>query len=343
MPNRHGPSFPPRRLLSVPWPALLAALAVALVSVVAAPSLVRAFQPQRIVRVHGVGAGTIVLNTREKTLGAALAKAGVELGAKDQITPELSRPLADETEVRIRPAVPVQVQVNGQELDWLTAAPTVGDLLAELGLRLGEKDRVEPGPTAPLVVNQPVRVIRVAEQMVTEERTLAYDTVKRADGGLLAGETRELREGEAGLAEAVFREVREDGQLVSRELVAEKVIRAPTDRIVAYGTAGVVSRSGVSYRYRQELTMTATGYSPGDGMTPGNYTATGMLAKRGVVAVDPRVIPLGTRVYVEGYGPAVAADTGGAIKGMRIDLCFDSVPEALSFGLQNGIKVYVLD
>ena len=69
--------------------------------------------------------------------------------------------------------------------------------------------------------------------------------------------------------------------------------------------------------------------------------ATGSRLKKGIVSVDPRLIPLGTRLYVEGYGYAVADDVGGAIKGHRIDLAYDSRSEALQFGRQT-VKVYVL-
>ena len=71
-------------------------------------------------------------------------------------------------------------------------------------------------------------------------------------------------------------------------------------------------------------------------------TATGARARRGVIAVDPRVIPLGTHVYVPGYGYAVAADTGGAIKGRRVDLCFETVAECDRWG-RRDVTIIVLD
>ena len=86
--------------------------------------------------------------------------------------------------------------------------------------------------------------------------------------------------------------------------------------------------------------MRATAYTPFD---PGcnGITATGTKAGKGTVAVDPRVIPLGSKVYVPGYGVAVAADTGGAIKGNRLDVCYPTKNEAYSWGVRN-VTVYVL-
>lgn len=100
------------------------------------------------------------------------------------------------------------------------------------------------------------------------------------------------------------------------------------------------NHSGVPKQYVKVMTMHASAYSaqdPGNG----NYTATGSRLKKGIVSVDPKVIPLGTKLYIEGYGYAVADDVGGAIKGTRIDLAFDKRSEALEFGRQS-IKVYVL-
>lgn len=343
MPNRHGPSFPLRGEFPIRWKVLCCALAVLLAGTFFGPSVVRAFQPKYAVRLYGLTGGMRTVVTRERTVAGALAAAGVELGPKDEITPAVTAPLTNDLEIQIRQAMQVAIQVDGQELEWLTTAPTVKDLLTEVSILLGEHDRVEPGPDTPVTRNQQVRVVRVTERLVTEDRLLPFDTVKREDPELLAGETQELQSGENGKMQTVYRERLENGVAVSRELAEERVVQEPVNRIVSYGTAGNVSRGGVNYRYRQELTMTATGYAPGDGGTPSNYTATGLLAKRGVVAVDPGVIPLGTRVYVEGYGPAIAADTGGAVKGMMIDLCFDSVQEAWDYGLRHGVKVYILN
>lgn len=89
------------------------------------------------------------------------------------------------------------------------------------------------------------------------------------------------------------------------------------------------------------LYVSATAYSAQD---PGNSTRTaaGTLVRRGVIAVDPNVIPMGTRVFIPGYGEAVAEDTGGAIKGNHIDIAFDTHKEALTFGRKN-LEVYIME
>ncbi|WP_255451328.1 peptidoglycan-binding protein [Sporomusa sp. KB1] len=99
--------------------------------------------------------------------------------------------------------------------------------------------------------------------------------------------------------------------------------------------------AGMPSRYSRALSMKASAYSAYD---PGNgsYTYGGNLLRKGLAAVDPAVIPLGTRLYIPGYGYAIADDIGGAIKGQRIDLAFDNRHEALNFGVQR-VTVYVVD
>ena len=95
------------------------------------------------------------------------------------------------------------------------------------------------------------------------------------------------------------------------------------------------------FSYTAVMSMEATAYLPSDGDGYG-ITATGIPATYGVVAVDPDIIPLGSRVYIPGYGEAIAADTGGAIYGYRIDLCMENYYEAMDFG-RRTVTVYLLD
>jgi 3D (Asp-Asp-Asp) domain-containing protein len=86
----------------------------------------------------------------------------------------------------------------------------------------------------------------------------------------------------------------------------------------------------------RRLEMIATAYS-----MPGQYTHSGLMFRRGVVAVDPRVVPIWTQLYIDGYGEALAGDTGGDILGARIDLAMDTIPEAIRFGVQ-PIAVFIM-
>lgn len=104
------------------------------------------------------------------------------------------------------------------------------------------------------------------------------------------------------------------------------------------------SLTGAPDNYKKVVDMTATAYAPGaeDNGKWGDLTYMGGTVKKGVAAVDPNVIPMGTRLWIEGYGEAIAEDQGSAIKGNRIDLAFNTRPEALDYGIQK-VKVYVME
>ena len=133
-------------------------------------------------------------------------------------------------------------------------------------------------------------------------------------------------------------------QETSRKLVAQAVTKKPLPAVTLGGirlreARALPSRAG-TYNRMQAISMTATGYSPYEGSGQG-LCKMGMRAGYGVVAVDPRVIRLGSRLFVEGYGYALAGDTGGAIKGRRIDLGSTSRSEAMQVGRRH-VTVWVL-
>jgi 3D (Asp-Asp-Asp) domain-containing protein len=125
-------------------------------------------------------------------------------------------------------------------------------------------------------------------------------------------------------------------------------VRKAQPRVVAISLMAYSRLSSLALRGFEEtvrmtgsaLSMVATAYTAGCGGCSG-MTAIGIRAGRGIVAVDPHVIPLGTRLYIPGYGRAIAGDTGGAIHGNRIDLGFDSYADAMQFG-RRMIQVFVL-
>lgn len=124
---------------------------------------------------------------------------------------------------------------------------------------------------------------------------------------------------------------------ISNGLVVDGVVGKET--LLCLGRPG--SSEGNPSRYSRSLTMSASAYSAYDDGNS-NHTYGGNMVRKGLVAVDPKVIPLGTKLFIPGYGYAIADDIGGAIKGNKIDLAFDSHGEAIQFGRQKVI-VYILD
>ena len=201
----------------------------------------------------------------------------------------------------------------------------------------------EPSPARPTAAEpSPDDRIRVRWRTAYDE--VPYAIIRRGSTSMELGTERVVRRGEVGREETVFADNYLDGKLIGSDAVLHRLVKPPVNEVTVYGTGDTISRGGKTLRFRKVLYLRATAYTPGKESNPAGdgLTATGLPARRGVVAVDPAVIPLGSRVYVDGYGYAVAADTGGAIRGHRIDLCMDSVAEAMDFGIQT-VKVYLLE
>lgn len=296
------------------------------------------------------------------TVGDALRAVGIDVDGADLVQPPADSPLAPGVRVAIMRAQPVAVTGPDVQLEGRTRATTIADLLAEWNVALGPLDRVEPPPDAAVPAGGTVRVVRVHEEEEKQVQLVPFRTEVRYDERLVPGTRVRLRTGVAGLVERLVKVVFEDGAEVQRVVAGEAVLRPPVDEVFAAGPAvmPVVSLPGVAAaantasdlqpgeNVRRVVTMVATGYDPGPASTgkrPGDpgygITATGLRAGYGVVAVDPRVIPFYTRLYIPGYGYAVAADTGSAIVGNRIDLGFATYGEAIRWG-RRSVSVYVL-
>ncbi len=177
--------------------------------------------------------------------------------------------------------------------------------------------------------------IRIEKKTI--EPSVSYEFSRSVGRGRLV----KAHDGKPGQVKRTYRIIYRDGKPVGKELIKEERTE-PTDTLFLMGKSGFQT-SRHSFGRSKVLTMVATAYtnSPYENGGSGR-TAMGYRADYGHVAVDPRVIPLGTRVYVEGYGFAIASDTGGAIKGNRIDLCVGSSNSAAMQWGRRKVKVHVL-
>ncbi|NMB46945.1 MAG: DUF348 domain-containing protein [Firmicutes bacterium] len=289
-----------------------------------------------------------VLTTWRTDVGGALVKAGIALDQGDLVEPALGQKLIRGMEIRVKRSFPVVLVVDGTHRTVRFTGGSVGELLEQQGVQLGELDRVEPDTMQAVVADQSIRVIRVTTNEVTLEEEIPNGSKKWAEPTLEKGKTKIVRKGQPGLREKIYEVTYEDGQETDSKLVMTRVVRDPRDEIIGVGTREVwhtLNTSRGPVRYREVKDMTATAYYPGPESTgewADGFTATGVRAGFGIAAVDPKVIPLGTRLYVPGYGHALAADVGGAIKGNRIDLCFETYQEAIQYG-RRKVKVYIVD
>ena len=303
---------------------------------------------------HGVRVITrdeeIELTTTAPTVGEALREAGLTLSEGDAVSPPLDTLVSDGMVINYRAAFPVTLVTGNLAETMRTTAETVGDFLTERGITLGPYDRVSPSFDATLDPDATVRISHVVEWLQRARDFLPPIVEHRLDLNLPPTASKTIAKGRAAQRERVWRYRRFDDNLrPERTILESRIVVAARPRIVASGIvayeryARLASRAarGTVRLATAAVRMLATAYTPYCGGGCSGYTALGARAGYGIVAVDPGFIPLGTRLYIPGYGRAVAGDTGGAIRGRRIDLGFESDSDAMRFGTRE-IVVYVL-
>jgi 3D (Asp-Asp-Asp) domain-containing protein len=225
---------------------------------------------------------------------------------------------------------PVSLTYAGATHRFRTLEKTVAAVLEERGIVLGPLDRVEPGIQTPIATDMAIRVVRVEHQVWTEEQVIPFQTREVLDPDLELDQRQIIQTGSEGLIKRTYRAIIEDGRQVAVQLERTETEREVRDTVIAIGTKVVLRELATpegTVQYWRKFRVLATSYDAASaGKPPGSpgygITALGLRVDRGVVAVDPNVIPLGSRLYVPGYGIAIAGDTGGAIKGRIIDLGF---------------------
>jgi len=273
----------------------------------------------------------VTFYTTAATVGEALQEAGLTLYLADRVEPGLGEPLSAGMHVYVERSQPVTVLVDGRTVRTRTHRDQVGQVLADLGIVLAGLDYTRPPLDHPINGETTVEVVRVAERFLIEQDPIPFDVVWQPDPDLEIDHQRLIQDGAAGVLERRVRVRYENGQEVSRTLESEYVAVPPTTKIIGYGTRIVVRQLETpegTVEYWRVIRMLATSYSASTAGTPRSSpyygrTRLGWPMRHGIVAVDPRIIPLRSRVYVPGYGVGVAGDTGGAIKGRRIDLGYD--------------------
>lgn len=269
------------------------------------------------------------------------------LDEKDKVDKALQDKIKNKDIIHIKKAVNVKVTADGTEQNIKTAEDTIEDMLKVEGISLNPEDKVFPDMNSTLYEGLQVKIVRVVKETITETVPIDFETVVKDDNNIAYGHNKIVQEGEKGEKQITFEVTYEDGVEVSKNVVNETIIKQPRNKIVARGTMSVlpVSRGGATVGYSRVFTARATAYYAVNGVGK-TYTASGRKAVRdpagfSTIAVDPSVIPYGTKLYVEGYGFAIAADTGTSIKGNKIDVFFNTYKEACNWGVRN-VKVYVL-
>ena len=278
------------------------------------------------------------VQTFKKTVGEVLQEKNIPLKPQDKVAPATFTFLKDGLKIVIRQAIPVTITADNRTQKYWVYPGAVAEVLQSQDVSLGKNDLVRPPLTGVVRAGAQIKVTRVVKIEAVNEIKLAFNTQRETNPNLPRGFTQVSRDGRSGLEKQNWQITYHDGREVERRLLARTIVLAPKNRVLQVGTKRqvAVSRSGQGTNSTQEMTMLATAYTH-----TGNNTASGAPPGYGTVAVDPRVIPLGTCLYIEGYGHAVAQDTGPAIKGQRVDVFFETWTQARQWGMRS-VKVKVL-
>lgn len=226
----------------------------------------------------------------------------------------------------------------------------LSELLAENNITIGEFDISSVPVTSPVTDEMQVEITRVSKSTQEVYQEIPFTTEKRNSASMNKGTSKVIQSGVPGSKKIIYEIETRNGKEYSRKIVSETIVKEPVSQIVEYGTkpvdtSGVVTTwSGEKLKYKKKLSMTATAYTTE--RTSDKITATGKVARVGFVAVDRKVIPLGSKLYIVSadgkswcYGIAVAEDTG--VRGNKIDLFFNTYRECINFGRRKA-TVYVL-
>lgn len=290
------------------------------------------------------------------TVAEAVDNSGFTLGENDVLSVDADTVLREDAEVSITRYYHVTLAHDGEEQTLLVKEGDVASALEAANLTLGEEDYTDAPLDQALTEGLVVTVSRVTYEETQETEAVAYSTKEEKTDSLYEGETKVKTEGVEGERTIVYRNKMVNGKVVETEEISNEVTTEPVDKVVLVGTkkkpsgyasissdGTLIDHNGNKVSYKKAFTGRCTAY------TGGGWTATGRPAQYGNIAVNPDVIPYGSKLYIcspDGsivYGYAIAADTGGfASQGyIMADLYFDTYAECANFGVRN-MTIYVL-
>jgi uncharacterized protein YabE (DUF348 family) len=282
--------------------------------------------------------------TTADTVAELLKEQNIALKQFDEVDPKPEEAIKSNMDIAIETAFQITLNNGGKQEKVWTTSTTVADFLAGHGITLQPLDRVEPTLDTSVKENAVVKVVRIEKVTDVVEEPIHFAVVKKKDANLAKGKEKTISDGQKGLLTKEYEVVLENGKEVSRKLISEKKVKDKKDQVVAVGTKVIQKQVSRGVETGQEYYVASTAYTANCNGCSG-VTATGINLHQNpnvkVIAVDPNVIPLGTKVYVEGYGYAVAADTGSAVKGHKIDVFFPTKSAAYRWGLRN-VKIKIL-
>lgn len=302
----------------------------------------------------------IKLVTYQPTFDTALRKAGINIAVKDKVDKVLNSKIANNDVITINHAVNIKVHIDNKDINITSAEKNIAVMLNTEKIVLNPHDKVYPSIQNKLTKGLTVTITRVKTEIVQQKKPIEFKTVIKKETDTLKSQSKVLQKGIKGEKNITLNVTYENGKEVTRKVVKEVVIKKPQSKILVQGTMSPITFSrgessnssskamnlNSSSSSGKSINVKATAYWAVNGIN-NTYTFTGRKAVRNsngysTIAVDPKTIPLGTKLYVEGYGYAIAADKGSGVNGKFIDVFFETREEASNWGVKY-LKVQILD
>lgn len=297
------------------------------------------------------GEKQLIYNSRTQSTSEVLSELGITIGEDRYVEmPDAVEQGVAEIFIFNKKKINLKI-ANETSVYYAQKEETVNDILLANNITLGEFDLISPSLESELTDEMHIEITRVSYLSEEKVSSLPFTKEKQPSSKMIKGTSKIIQAGVNGSKTTTYKIKIVNGKEVDRIVTDETITKQPITQITEYGTkppdtSGIVTtKSGQKLKYKKKLTMTATAYTTE--RSSDKVTATGRIAKVGLVAVDPRVIPLGSKLYITStngkswiYGTAVAADTG--VRGNKIDLFFNTYNECISFGRRKA-TVYVLE
>ncbi|WP_214697171.1 MULTISPECIES: 3D domain-containing protein [unclassified Exiguobacterium] len=323
---------------------------------------------------------TEVIQTRERTVEDVLLRYGVTVRDGDTVYPSVRTAVTNGMTIRYQPVVAVNLIVGQDASTIYTMATDVAQLLREANVDVTERDTVLPDASTPIRDGLTITVNTNRDVVQYESQLIPYDMVEEEDDTLEEGVKQTVQVGVPGLERTRYALTVENGTITNRTKTEVETLRKAMPQIIKVGTKKVTepvtepttadesspfipeaeveiaeppkTDDVLDFSSAKQLLVEATAYTnnpedtvtyDGRVLTRSGYDVTDTILFEGmrIIAVDPAIIPLGTRVYVEGIGMAIALDTGSAIKGQKIDIMMDELEEAVTFG-RKPLTIWVI-
>ncbi|WP_214761666.1 3D domain-containing protein [Exiguobacterium sp. s129] len=323
---------------------------------------------------------TEVIQTRERTVEDVLLRYGVTVRDGDTVYPSVRTAVTNGMTIRYQPVVAVNLIVGQDASTIYTMATDVAQLLREANVDVTERDTVLPDASTPIRDGLTITVNTNRDVVQYESQLIPYDMVEEEDDTLEEGVKQTVQVGVPGLERTRYALTVENGTITNRTKTDVETLRKAMPQIIKVGTKKVTepvtepttadesspfipeaeveiaeppkTDDVLDFSSAKQLLVEATAYTnnpedtvtyDGRVLTRSGYDVTDTILFEGmrIIAVDPAIIPLGTRVYVEGIGMAIALDTGSAIKGQKIDIMMDEKEEAVTFG-RKPLTIWVI-